>query len=207
MFQRVCDGFLDEETSLRLLPLPDSFVCPSSADVMRDPVATADGCIYEREYIEQWIREKRQRRQVVISPSTGVELASQQLMPVDALKKAIETYVANRPELCSSFGQRRSVQQVAQLLQQELLEKEVRHSSIEDELDRLQRQMKDKSCHITEVEVLSQSPSEELEGARAELKERPRRKEINCGRSTSAPSKKFLNSEASWSGARACLKS
>ncbi|CAE8722822.1 unnamed protein product [Polarella glacialis] len=139
---------------------------------MRDPVATADGCIYEREYIEQWIREKRQRRQVVISPSTGVELASQQLMPVDALKKAIETYVANRPELCSSFGQRRSVQQVAQLLQQELLEKQVRHNSIEDELDRLQRQMKDKSCHITEVEVLSQSLSEELERVRAEMKER-----------------------------------
>ncbi|CAE8708817.1 unnamed protein product [Polarella glacialis] len=168
----VCEGFLDEETSMRLLPIPDSFVCPISADVMRDPVATADGCIYEREYIEQWIREKRQRRQAVISPSTGVVLVSQQLMPVDALKKAIETYVANRPELHNSFGQRRSVQQAAQLLQEELLDKQVRHNIIEDELTRLQKQMKDKDCHITEVEVQSQSLSEELERVRAELTER-----------------------------------
>ncbi|CAE8742166.1 unnamed protein product [Polarella glacialis] len=142
---------------------------------MRDPVATADGFIYEREGIELWIRERRQGRQAVISPSTGLELASQHLMPVNALKKAIETYVANRPELCSFFGQRRSVQQAAQLLQEELLEKQVRHNSIEDELDRLQKQMKDKYCHIIEVGVLNQSLSEELERVRAELAERDAR--------------------------------
>ncbi|CAE8606352.1 unnamed protein product [Polarella glacialis] len=174
----VCEDFLDEETSLRLLPIPDRLVCPISVDVMRDPVATADGCIYEREYIEQWIREKRQRRQAVISPSTGVELTSQQLMPVDTLKKAIETYVANRPELCSSFGQRRSVQQATQLLQEKLLEKQIRHNSIEDELDRLQKQMKGNDCRITEMEVLNQSLSEELERVRAELTERDERDNV-----------------------------
>ncbi|CAE8635427.1 unnamed protein product [Polarella glacialis] len=174
----VCEGFLDEDTSLRLLPIPDSFVCPISLVVMRDPVATADGCIYERADIEQWIREKRQNRQVVISPSTGVELASHQLMPVDALKKAIETYVANRPELRTSFGQRRSVQQAAQLLQEELLDKQVRHNSIEDELARLQKQMMDKDGHITEVEVLNQNLSEELERVRAELAERDERNNL-----------------------------
>ncbi|CAE8638374.1 unnamed protein product [Polarella glacialis] len=142
---------------------------------MRDPVATADGCIYERELIQRWILEKRRGRQAVISPSTGVELASQHLMPVNALKKAVETYVANRPELCSFFGQRRSAQLAAQLLQEELLEKQVRHNSIEDELDRLQKQMKVKDCHITEAEVLNQSLSEELALVRAELAERDAR--------------------------------
>ena len=51
--------FLDDAQGLRLMPVPDSFFCPISAAIMNDPVATVDGCAYEREYIERWFRERR----------------------------------------------------------------------------------------------------------------------------------------------------
>lgn len=37
----------------RLMPVPDNFLCPISASIMVDPVATVDGCVYERQYIER----------------------------------------------------------------------------------------------------------------------------------------------------------
>ena len=39
---------VDQEVSLRLQPIPDSFVCPLSGGVMADPVATVDGLVYDR---------------------------------------------------------------------------------------------------------------------------------------------------------------
>ncbi|CAK9022825.1 Hypothetical protein (Fragment), partial [Durusdinium trenchii] len=45
--------FLDEDQSIRLMPVPESFFCPISATIMSDPVATVDGCAYERDYIER----------------------------------------------------------------------------------------------------------------------------------------------------------
>ena len=66
---------------------------------MVSPVATVDGNVYDREYIEQWIRTCRQRQQPITSPLTGVELPATKLIPPVAVQKAIEAYVANRPEL------------------------------------------------------------------------------------------------------------
>jgi hypothetical protein len=34
--------------------------------------ATVDGSVYDREYIEQWIRSCRQQRQPITSPLTGL---------------------------------------------------------------------------------------------------------------------------------------
>ncbi|CAE8718086.1 unnamed protein product [Polarella glacialis] len=81
---------LDEDHAVRLMPVPDSFVCPISAAIMIDPVATVDGCVYERPYIERWFRERRQQGQRITSPITGLELPSATLMPLVALQRAIE---------------------------------------------------------------------------------------------------------------------
>ena len=62
-------------------------------------------------------------------------------MPVLALQRAIETYLANRPELKEMQMARRSCEEAAQMLQGELLEKQAMHQSIHDELAKLRTQL------------------------------------------------------------------
>lgn len=128
---------LDEEESVRLLPIPECFVCPMSQTPMEDPVMTVDGCVYERSYIEQWVRHRQQHRLPVTSPATNQELPSQRLVSLTALKKAIEAYLAHRPELKGSLTASRSFEEAAQMLQSDLLEKQAAHMSVEDELSLL----------------------------------------------------------------------
>ena len=87
---------LDEQVGIRLQPIPDNFICPISAAIMDDPVATIDGNVYEREYIERWIWQCQQRRQPPTSPFINIELNSANWLPMLALKRAIEVYIANR---------------------------------------------------------------------------------------------------------------
>ena len=48
---------------------------PESTTAMPDPVATVEGCVYERSQIEEWIRRKRQQRAAVTPFGTGLEHA------------------------------------------------------------------------------------------------------------------------------------
>eukprot|EP00434_Breviolum_minutum_P022067 symbB.v1.2.019482.t1/scaffold1594.1/size109923/4 len=129
--------FLDEDQSIRLMPVPESFFCPISATIMSDPVATVDGCAYERDYIERWFRERRQVNQVITSPTTGLPLPSTTLMPLLALQRAIEAYLAHRPELRRDHMAGRSFEEAAQVLQSDLLEKQAMATNMGDEVRRL----------------------------------------------------------------------
>jgi hypothetical protein len=62
----------------------DSFQCPLTMEVMRDPVITADGQTYERAEIERWFAKGK-----ITSPRTGAELLSTNLTPNIALRNAI----------------------------------------------------------------------------------------------------------------------
>ena len=62
----------------------DSFQCPLTMEVMRDPVITVDGQTYERTEIEKWFALGNRT-----SPLTGEELPSTNLLPNIALRKAI----------------------------------------------------------------------------------------------------------------------
>jgi ubiquitin len=62
----------------------DSFQCPLTMEVMRDPVFTADGQTYERTEIEKWFALGNRT-----SPLTGEELPSTNLLPNIALRQAI----------------------------------------------------------------------------------------------------------------------
>ncbi|CAE8601035.1 unnamed protein product, partial [Polarella glacialis] len=154
--------FLDEDAPLRLMPMPDSFLCPISATIMQDPVATVDGCSYERDYIERWFRERRQARQPVTSPTTGLELPSTTLMPLKALQRAIEAYLAHRPEIKRDFLVGRSFEEAAQLLQVDLLEKQAQSASIGDEIRRLREANKALLRALRKQEQHSASLTEDL---------------------------------------------
>ncbi|KNC85018.1 hypothetical protein SARC_02773 [Sphaeroforma arctica JP610] len=69
----------------------ESFCCPITTNVMRDPVNTPFGHSYEREAITRWVREHH------TDPLTGQPLNVNQLSTAHSLRHAIEEYEARRP--------------------------------------------------------------------------------------------------------------
>ncbi|CAE8605100.1 unnamed protein product [Polarella glacialis] len=121
---------------------------------MIDPVATVDGCVYERPYIERWFRERRQQGQRITSPITGLELPSATLMPLVALQRAIEAYLAHRPELKREHMAGRSFEEAAQILQTDLFEKQAVHASTQDKLKRPANKALLRALHEAESRIL-----------------------------------------------------
>ena len=115
---------LGEEQAVKLMPIPEHFVCPMSLVPMVDPVLTVDGSVYDRKQIEQWIRQRRQLRLPVTSPSTGLELPSATLMPAKALQKTIETYLDHRPEFKIAHTARNAVEKGAKEPKRDSLKKQ-----------------------------------------------------------------------------------
>jgi len=71
-----------------LMTVPISFKCPLTGQVMRDPVATCDGQVFERVAIESWSRHGHRT-----SPMTGMELEAFTVTPQPALRAAIEAFM------------------------------------------------------------------------------------------------------------------
>eukprot|EP00929_Paragymnodinium_shiwhaense_P110871 TRINITY_DN7817_c0_g1_i5.p1 TRINITY_DN7817_c0_g1~~TRINITY_DN7817_c0_g1_i5.p1 ORF type:complete len:846 (-),score=160.16 TRINITY_DN7817_c0_g1_i5:120-2657(-) len=70
--------------------IPQAFRCPLSGQIMRDPVATTDGHVYERSAIEDWFWKGHR-----YSPVTGLQLSGPSLTPQLALQAAIRAFVAH----------------------------------------------------------------------------------------------------------------
>ena len=65
-------GALEASKAVEVL---HEYKCPITAEIMTDPVCTADGFTYERTAIAEWLRTND------TSPSTGVRLACKSLVP------------------------------------------------------------------------------------------------------------------------------
>ena len=63
---------------------PESFLCPITQELMRDPVNTQDGHTYERSALEEWFRTGQNT-----SPLTGLPLPDTRMTPNIALRNAI----------------------------------------------------------------------------------------------------------------------
>ncbi|CAE8607045.1 unnamed protein product [Polarella glacialis] len=109
---------MEDDEILRLLPPPISFCCPITQHLMQDPVAAADGQVYERTAIEEWFRRSRGSHR---SPMTNLPLPTVLLAPNRALQRAIEEYLQCRPELVRKELDRVSVEEAVRLWSQELL--------------------------------------------------------------------------------------
>ena len=57
------------------MELLNEYKCPITAEIMTDPVCTADGFTYERTAITEWLRSND------TSPSTGAKLTCKRLIP------------------------------------------------------------------------------------------------------------------------------
>ena len=66
--------------------VPDDYICPITAEIMTDPVSTADGFTYEREAITEWLRTKD------TSPVTGATLESKTLYSNLSLRSMIRNF-------------------------------------------------------------------------------------------------------------------
>uniref|UniRef100_A0A2P2JSS1 RING-type E3 ubiquitin transferase n=2 Tax=Rhizophora mucronata TaxID=61149 RepID=A0A2P2JSS1_RHIMU len=75
-------------------PIYDSFVCPLTKQVMRDPVSLENGQTFEREAIEKWFKECRDSGRKLVCPLTQKELKSADLNPSIALRNTIEEWTA-----------------------------------------------------------------------------------------------------------------
>lgn len=80
----------DDERAVKrqsLETVAGTFKCSITAALIVDPVATADGQLYEKTAIERWLEEND------TSPNTGAKLAHKSLTPLPALRTAIQHLV------------------------------------------------------------------------------------------------------------------
>lgn len=101
--------------SLESVPIPSSFLCPITQEVMVDPVVAVDGCVYERSGIETWFHMGHRT-----SPKTGLALPALTLVPEVPLRRAVEEYVALRPELLELATEHRALRVAVQSLHEEV---------------------------------------------------------------------------------------
>lgn len=132
-----------------LPPVPTSFKCPITHEVMRDPVMTQDGNVYERDAIQEWFRRGHRT-----SPVTGAELTNLALLPEVPLRRAIEEYMALRPEIA-----RRELS-----LRNDLVELRNTTAALEEELAAKQRLLHDLSSRTGHTEANSSSVQDSVSG-------------------------------------------
>jgi len=128
----------------------------------------------------EWFRRCRQNGQPLTSPSTGLALSSAFLLPVEALKKAIEAYLAHRPELKQRQQARRSFEEAARWLQDELLVKQTQHASLAEELSLLRARVE----QLEGVEAANQALRFELQELRCETQAARRSDNASTARAT-----------------------
>lgn len=80
----------------RALPTPSGFVCPLARQLMLEPVAAADGRVYERAAIENWFQQGQH-----VSPVDGEQLRTLDLTPHEPLRVAIAEYLRLLPTATS----------------------------------------------------------------------------------------------------------
>ncbi len=79
------------------IEIDEDFLCPITQSLIRDPVATCDGQMYEREAIEQWFSKGN-----TTSPNTNKPLKNTQLTPNVFAKKQINSLVEKNSTLKDS---------------------------------------------------------------------------------------------------------
>ncbi|KAE8789276.1 U-box domain-containing protein 43 [Hordeum vulgare] len=90
----VQDGQYDSSTdSLRVEPIYESFLCPLTKQIMRDPVTLESGATFEREAILKWFKESDSSGRSLVCPITRKELSSTELNPSIALRNTIDEWM------------------------------------------------------------------------------------------------------------------
>lgn len=89
-----------------LTPIPENFTCPiqQGDEPIQDPYHAVDGYVYEKSEIKTWFETRKKQGRPLTSPSTNLVVQSDELFPSIALRRAIEVYMAKRPEIQATFN-------------------------------------------------------------------------------------------------------
>jgi Mg-chelatase subunit ChlD len=79
--------------------IPDSFICPITNAIMRNPVIDPDGNSYEKDAILEWVLARHS------SPITRNMLLPSQLFPNRALREMIEQFIYENPDVVEDTAQ------------------------------------------------------------------------------------------------------
>ena len=96
MFDRMSTRLIDINEILENLPdgtIPHHYYCPIFQDIMKNPVTTVDGHIYDEKAILTWFENKN------TSPLTGLPLPSKTLVRHTELKKEIDAFLRSLSRL------------------------------------------------------------------------------------------------------------
>lgn len=77
------------------ISIPDDYLCPITHELMSNPVVTADGQVYERSAIEEWLKDRD------TSPKTNLKLKNKELTAVPFIKNQIQSFFETN-KLCTS---------------------------------------------------------------------------------------------------------
>lgn len=77
----------DADDKSTRVSIPDSFICPITQTIMRDPYIDGDGNSYEKEAIVNWVSSGNP-----VSPITRNSLQLYQLVPNRVLKEIITNF-------------------------------------------------------------------------------------------------------------------
>jgi hypothetical protein len=82
--RRLKKARLSKEAVKSNMRIPQSFYCPITMELMKDPVMASDGHVYERSAIEEWFRHRN------TSPLTNLRIADKKLISCHAIRSAID---------------------------------------------------------------------------------------------------------------------
>jgi superfamily II RNA helicase len=94
--------------SLHVEPIYESFLCPLTKQVMRDPVSIDSGVTFERDAILKYFNECLSSRRRLVCPVTKMELSNTELNPSIALRNTIDEWM-NRNEVAKLDVARKSL--------------------------------------------------------------------------------------------------
>lgn len=154
-----------------LLPPPTSFLCPITQELMTDPVAAADGSVYERAAIQAWFRTRHCGNR---SPVTNMPLPTTTLSEVVPLRRAIEEYVNWRPGLVHREMDRATLEVVVRHAGRELEMKAATQKVQKAHLDEMQSHFGQQVARLQKELMEMQQIVEELVETMSETTEPPR---------------------------------
>eukprot|EP00929_Paragymnodinium_shiwhaense_P012761 TRINITY_DN12057_c0_g1_i3.p1 TRINITY_DN12057_c0_g1~~TRINITY_DN12057_c0_g1_i3.p1 ORF type:complete len:297 (-),score=24.08 TRINITY_DN12057_c0_g1_i3:503-1393(-) len=137
-------------------PIPRDFLCPILHEVMKDPVLTVDGHTYERDAIQQWLERPRGRDRETgrdlppRSPVSNLPLPATTLTPNFALRNAIESFLAQRPNLVVK-AHKMSLQDVQAAVKAFEQDFEAKGSTWEQRCQRLQAELECVKAELARV--------------------------------------------------------
>lgn len=143
----------------QLLPPPNAFLCPITQELMTDPVATADGMVYERNAIEMWFRTPKCGNR---SPVTNEPLPSRTVSENRPLRKAIEEYRLHRPELIRREVDRAALEEIVRTFAEDFELKAATTESHREHLRQLQDQMSTELSRLQDEVMELQKIAREL---------------------------------------------